>query len=44
MGNPMYGRFQAPSLKWGGAKAISGNTLASQRNKKIQQLKKKRQR
>ena len=35
IGNPMYGRFQAPGLKWGGAKAISGSNLASVRNEKI---------
>ena len=39
--NPMYGRFQAPGLKWGGAKAISSSNLASVRNEKIQKLRKR---
>ena len=40
-GNPMSGIFRAPSLKWGGAKAISDSNFAVQRNEQIRNIQKR---
>ena len=37
----MYGRFQAPGMKWGGKKAISSSTLGMQRAQKVSNLRKR---